>query len=332
MTDQPDTPDVVGTEPPPPPPPPQPAPRRLVRNPYSRLGGVASGVATYYGVDVSIVRILFLLLAFGTGFGFLVYLLAWIIIPRADHWPPGGATPRPFRSLTRRDLGLGLAGIGLVVALAIGGGATGSILIPLVLVGGGVWLLIQPAAEIDRPIVEPAGFVANPPGPAMPPGPAVPPRSRRRRGLVIGLIAAAAVFVLIPLLIIGGIVIAVVTGNFTDDVVTVSYAPDSVAEFPLDVNLDAAEVTIDLTGLDVDDFDGATAPAEIDVNVDFGEITVIVPEDLPVSVDADTTVGDVDVFDRSASGIGNRASADVNDPVVDIEIDLGFGKVSVVRP
>jgi phage shock protein PspC (stress-responsive transcriptional regulator) len=46
------------------------------------LGGVASGLASYFGIDPNIVRLIFLVLAFLTGGGFtLVYVLLWLLIP-----------------------------------------------------------------------------------------------------------------------------------------------------------------------------------------------------------------------------------------------------------
>ena len=45
------------------------------------LGGVCAGLANYLRVDASVVRIVFALLLFGAGTGFLVYLLLWIILP-----------------------------------------------------------------------------------------------------------------------------------------------------------------------------------------------------------------------------------------------------------
>lgn len=309
--------------------PPTVAPRRLVRDPYTRLGGVASGLANYYGIDVSIVRIIILLLAFGTGFGFFAYLLAWIIIPRADHWPPGGAAGRPFRSLTKRELGLGLAGLGLLVALAFGGGVTGSVLVPLVLVGGGLWLLLQPGSDLDEPAFEQgeaAGFVANP----VAPGPPVPPRSRRRKGFKIALISFAVLIVLIPLVLIGIFVSLIASGSF-DDIETVTITPGTTAEFPIDISRDAGDVTVDLTRLDADDFAELDTPAMLDIDMDFGEITVIVPDNVPVSVDAESKLGDIEVFDEHVSGIGNRWTSTVGNADLDIEIDLGAGEVNVVR-
>ncbi|HVF81768.1 MAG TPA: PspC domain-containing protein, partial [Flavisolibacter sp.] len=46
------------------------------------LGGVCGGIAAYVNVDPSIVRIVFAIITFGGfGFGFLLYLLLWIILP-----------------------------------------------------------------------------------------------------------------------------------------------------------------------------------------------------------------------------------------------------------
>tara|TARA_R110001583_G_scaffold82151_3_gene218300 strand:- start:143 stop:1891 length:1749 start_codon:yes stop_codon:yes gene_type:complete len=48
------------------------------------LGGVCSGLGHYFGIDTIWMRIIWLVLAFGFGFGFLVYPLLWILIPVAE--------------------------------------------------------------------------------------------------------------------------------------------------------------------------------------------------------------------------------------------------------
>lgn len=45
------------------------------------LGGVCGGLATYLGIDAVLVRLVVVLLAMFGGQGFIIYLLAWIIIP-----------------------------------------------------------------------------------------------------------------------------------------------------------------------------------------------------------------------------------------------------------
>jgi phage shock protein PspC (stress-responsive transcriptional regulator) len=46
------------------------------------IGGVCGGLAEYFSVDPTLIRLLwvFFILAFGTGL--LAYIIAWIIIPR----------------------------------------------------------------------------------------------------------------------------------------------------------------------------------------------------------------------------------------------------------
>ena len=48
------------------------------------LGGVSSGIAHYFNVDVIWIRIAWLVAAFGFGFGFIVYPILWILLPQAN--------------------------------------------------------------------------------------------------------------------------------------------------------------------------------------------------------------------------------------------------------
>ncbi len=57
--------------------------KRLVRGQDRMLGGVASGLADYFQVDVSLVRLLFVLVALLPGPAFVGYILAWIVVPEA---------------------------------------------------------------------------------------------------------------------------------------------------------------------------------------------------------------------------------------------------------
>lgn len=48
------------------------------------LGGVSSGLAHYFNVDVIWVRLAWLVAAFGFGFGFIAYPILWILLPQAN--------------------------------------------------------------------------------------------------------------------------------------------------------------------------------------------------------------------------------------------------------
>ena len=46
-----------------------------------KVAGVCAGFARYLGVDVVLMRVIWLGVALCTGVGFLAYLAAWIVIP-----------------------------------------------------------------------------------------------------------------------------------------------------------------------------------------------------------------------------------------------------------
>ncbi|MBN3520203.1 PspC domain-containing protein [Algoriphagus lutimaris] len=59
--------------------------KKLYRNPDDKvLGGVASGLAAYFGIEVIWTRLAFVLLILAGGSGFLIYLVLWIITPVAS--------------------------------------------------------------------------------------------------------------------------------------------------------------------------------------------------------------------------------------------------------
>lgn len=47
-----------------------------------KIDGVCSGVAKYFGIDVTLVRILWLIATFAGSAGFWVYLVCAIVMPR----------------------------------------------------------------------------------------------------------------------------------------------------------------------------------------------------------------------------------------------------------
>lgn len=62
--------------------------RRLTRDTrHAVLGGVAVGFGRYLDVDPVLARLAFVLLAFVNGLGVLLYLAAWLLMPREDAAP-----------------------------------------------------------------------------------------------------------------------------------------------------------------------------------------------------------------------------------------------------
>jgi len=59
--------------------------KKMYRNPEGKvIGGVASGISTYFGVDVAVVRLLFVILTIAGGTGLIAYVILWIILPEAS--------------------------------------------------------------------------------------------------------------------------------------------------------------------------------------------------------------------------------------------------------
>jgi phage shock protein C len=57
--------------------------RKLYRNTSDgKLAGVCAGLAQYFNVDVTLIRVLFVLLAVLGGSGLVLYLAMWIIVPK----------------------------------------------------------------------------------------------------------------------------------------------------------------------------------------------------------------------------------------------------------
>ncbi|QCK14093.1 GIN domain-containing protein [Mangrovivirga cuniculi] len=59
--------------------------KKLYRNPDDKvIAGVSGGIAAYFGTDVTLIRVLFILGIFAGGAGLILYLVLWIITPMAS--------------------------------------------------------------------------------------------------------------------------------------------------------------------------------------------------------------------------------------------------------
>ena len=66
--------------------------RKLMRSSTDKkLGGVCAGVAAYFDMDVTLVRVLWLVAFFFAGTGFLLYIILWIVLPVETLYVPVAA-------------------------------------------------------------------------------------------------------------------------------------------------------------------------------------------------------------------------------------------------
>lgn len=62
----------------------EPQGKKMFRDPERKvIGGVSGGIAAYLGIDIILVRALFILLAFAGGLGVFLYIIFWVCLPEA---------------------------------------------------------------------------------------------------------------------------------------------------------------------------------------------------------------------------------------------------------
>ena len=316
---------------------------RLVRDPHATFGGVLSGIAHRYGWDVSLTRLGFLILVLTTVVPFFVYFVAWLVIPRATMWPPVG----PSRSrgtgswssrLSGRDLGIGLLGLAVLVALAIGSGDATAIIVPIALIGAGIWLLTQSPREelatVGTPATSTEGIYGVPLGAPVAgrvTAPATPivqfpvEGSRRgRRALKFGLIGLFLVILillaLIPLIILGGVLEGDINLDNTSRRVTIE------DEVPAQITQDVGDLVIDFGS-----FEFSEDVEVLEVDLDLGGVDIIVPDDVRVRVDATAGAGVMNILGQEADGLDATVVIAEDNPQLILDVRVDLGDIDVVR-
>lgn len=112
------------------------------------IAGVCGGIATYLDIEVVWVRLLFVLLAFASGMGVVIYLVLWLIMPQMDGAGAGTAVLKENLD----DMGHSAKRLGqpsaIGVALILLGlfflanqlGWLGGLFWPLLIIGVGVYI------------------------------------------------------------------------------------------------------------------------------------------------------------------------------------------------
>ncbi|NLM52638.1 MAG: PspC domain-containing protein [Firmicutes bacterium] len=81
------------------------------------LGGVCAGIANYFNIDVTLVRLIWVVVGLIGGSGLLAYIIAWIIIPLEPEEDIIDVTPNNEQSLNSRALGWIIIVIGIILLL-----------------------------------------------------------------------------------------------------------------------------------------------------------------------------------------------------------------------
>lgn len=342
---------------------------RLERPAGTPLAGVCAALARTTGTDAVLWRVGAVLLALFHGLGLVLYLAGYVLIPEqgAAQSLAQRLLHGPDRRLTGRQvLLLGLLLLGLVAL------QDSDAVVVLLVLGGLFWLwwhsrdrttpvaapVVVPQVE-HVPGLEDAAVAA--PGPV--PAPVVP-RSSPYGGLVASLAlltvgvlvllgtvgdvsVPAEVVVAAALAVVGlGLVLTSFSGSSPGLVVLAlllalalgvtagvqpfvdrgvgnrTWRPVGSAEYRLGVG----HATLDLGEVRAGDV------VTLDAHVDVGQLTVVVPEDVHVVVDARSRLGQVDVFGRTDDGGDahvTQESGPAGDPVVRVHAEVRLGQVQV---
>jgi len=268
--------------------------RRLERSSDRYLAGVCGGLGRYFELNPAFFRIGFVVLTLLGGTGLLVYLAALLVMP--DEGKERSLAEQALAE--RRDrpwplVGLAIAGVALLVLLSR------ATLWPT---AGAGWIVLL--------VVGLAVLWAS--------------RSERRRGRILRLLTAVAAIVA------AGVVAAVVAAfswfdvSLNDGVGDRLYAPTTASAVASSYHLGVGNLKLDLSSIP------ATATLRVKAKVGVGELKVVVPQGMPVQVDAHAKIGDLHVLDRRDSG-RNASLRTGSAGGLTIDARVGAGQVDVVR-
>ncbi|HEX5620695.1 MAG TPA: PspC domain-containing protein [Solirubrobacteraceae bacterium] len=320
-------------------------PRRLTRSGGDAIiGGVASGLGRYFGVDPILFRIGFVVATFIGAVGLIAYIALLIFVPTDGEEKtsgPGKAVAvagavvlgcllvtflsPPVFIFGPGLLVLGLIGLaGFLLWRAVGGNVNGD---PARTVGK-----LALAALIGVAIAGAAlgvGLAAALGG-----------------GVVIASLAVVAGLALIGTAFVGGarwlivpalalvLPLGIVSAAGIDldgGVGDRDYHPASVAQLRDHYEVGIGSLTVDMTDVDLP----ANETTDLALDVGLGEAVLYVPSDTCVSSDVQIGVGASDVLDRDNDGVDVKyledSPAPAGRPKLHINADVGVGVIEVVR-
>jgi signal transduction histidine kinase/phage shock protein PspC (stress-responsive transcriptional regulator) len=129
-------------------------------------GGVAAGIAARTGLDVTVIRVVFVLAALAGGFGAAAYVVAWLLIPAEGE--DGNIASRALADRRGIALAAGLASllaVVFVIASVFGAKWLSTVAWPLIISAAGLVLISRnasaPEQESLRRVAEPLGLTGH---------------------------------------------------------------------------------------------------------------------------------------------------------------------------
>jgi phage shock protein PspC (stress-responsive transcriptional regulator) len=324
--------------------PPADEPRRLTRSGSDAvIGGVASGLGRYFGVDPILFRIGFVVLTFAGAIGILAYLALLAFVPSDGDQRPG--------STSKMVATVGAVVLGCVLVTFLGTPVfffgPGLLIVGLVgLAGYLLWRALggspggDPARTVGR-IALAALIGVGIAGAALGVGLA----AALGGGVVIAALAVVTGLVLVGTAFAGGarwlivpalalvLPLGVVSAAGIDldgGVGDRDYRPATMSALRNDYNIGIGSMRVDLRDLDL-----PAGETDLRLKVGIGEAVLYVPSDACVASDVQVGVGASDVLDRDNDGVDvdytEDAPAPEGKPKLHISADVGIGVIEVVR-
>jgi phage shock protein C len=121
------------------------------------IDGICGGISEYFGVDVTIIRLLFVLLVLMGGTGLLIYIAAMIIMPSNPDFM-AAPEPRGQKGADRRFWGVLLILIGATVLFVNLGwlagldwwAFSGSVVLPILMIAAGFFVIFNLRSKAGR--------------------------------------------------------------------------------------------------------------------------------------------------------------------------------------
>jgi phage shock protein PspC (stress-responsive transcriptional regulator) len=251
----------------------------------SMLAGVSGGLGRYFELNPAVFRLGFVILTLLGGAGILVYLAAILVIP-----VEGSEQSIAAQVLAeRRDrpwpvVGLGLAGVALVLLLSRGGIAVGAGWIAVLIGGLAILWVSRRKTRPRRLLIALAGLA-----------------SLLAVAATIAIVAAFAWFDV----------------SLGDGVGDSTYVPVSATAVQSSYKLGIGNLKVDLSQID------PTGKHQITARLGIGELKIVVPHNADVRVDAHANVGEVYVLRNHDDGRNASVHAGTGQFVIDARVGAG---------
>lgn len=283
--------------------------RRLERTADGRiLAGVAIGLAAYFSIDVSLVRIAFVVLSLFGGVGIVLYASGWLLMP--EHHRPSVSSA--FLSSPRRH--------GTLMAVAA---VAGGIALLSLVAHGPIWGYGGP---FHRPktgwvvVLAVAGFLILR-WLSRPHGTHLSSLKRLFRRVAIGVTGIAG------LLAVSTLVTVLVTGvSLRGGIGSKDFRPTSIAQLQTTYHAGIGNMTLDLRALPF-----PAHSVTVSASVAIGHLVVEVPNGIQVSLSARSGIGNVNYGNGGAGAFEQHANSSSSKQLLILEVQAGIGQVDLVR-